>query len=133
MYYLLKMKMIEYHTQLLSSEIKDCNVMNDGKNFFDQSINSDLKTYENIRKIATAQGDNYTTGCLLDYSYFKDHYNIIAIDLSKKQVLDADPRGIQQIDFTTNLDREGNTTMFFIIEEPKETVLEFSQGIVNFF
>ena len=107
--------------------------MMDGKNFFDQSINSDLKTYENIRKIATAQGDNYTTGCLLDYSYFKDHYNIIAIDLSKKQVLDADPRGIQQIDFTTNLDREGNTTMFFIFEEPKETVLEFSQGIVNFF
>ena len=51
------MKMIEYHTQLLSSEIKDCNVMNDGKSFFDQSINSDLKTYENIRKIATGQGD----------------------------------------------------------------------------
>ena len=114
-------------------EIKDYNVMIDGKNFFDQPINSDLKTYENIRKIATAQGDNYTTGCLLDYSYFKDHYNIIAIDLSKKQVLDADPRGIQQIDFTTNLDREGNTTIFFIIEEPKETVLEFSQGTVNFF
>ena len=110
-------------------EIKDYNVMIDGKNFFDQPINSDLKTYENIRKIATGRGDDYTTGCLLGYSYFKDHYNIIPIDLSKKQVLDANPRGIQQINFTANLEREGNTTMLFIIEE--ETVLEFSQGTVK--
>ena len=51
-------------------EIKDYNVMIDGKNFFDQPINSMTKTYENIRKIATGQGDDYTTGCLLDYSYF---------------------------------------------------------------
>ena len=131
MYYLLKMKMIEYHTQLLSSEIKDCNVMNDGKNFFDQSINSDLKTYENIRKIATGQGDDYTTGCLLDYSYFKENYRMIAIDLSKWQALDADPRAIQQIHFTANLDRDGETTMLFIIEEAKETVFDFSQGTVK--
>ena len=49
--------------------------MNDGKNFFDQPINNDYKTYENIRKIATSQGDNYTTGCLLDYLYFNAfHY-----------------------------------------------------------
>ena len=53
-------------------------------------MNSDLKTYENIRKIATGQGGDYTTGCLLDYSYFKDYYKMIAIDLSKQQVLDAD-------------------------------------------
>ena len=57
--------------------------MIDSKNFFDQPINSMNKTYENIRKIATGQGDNCTTGCLLDYSYFKDHYKIIATDLSK--------------------------------------------------
>ena len=69
--------------------------MIDGKNFFDQPINSDLKTYENIRKIATGQGDDYTNGCLLDYSYFKDHYKIIAVDLSKQQALDADRRAIQ--------------------------------------
>ena len=73
------------------------------------------KTYENIRRIAIGQGDDYTTGCLLDYSYFKENYKLIAIDLSKQQELDADPRAIQQIDFTANLDREGNTTMFFII------------------
>ena len=105
--------------------------MNDGKNFFDQSINSDLKTYENIRKIATGQGDDYTTGCLLDYSYFKENYRMIAIDLSKWQALDADPRAIQQIHFTANLDRDGETTMFFIIEEAKETVFDFSQGTVK--
>ena len=105
--------------------------MIDGKNFFDQPINSMTKTYENIRKIATGQGDDYTTGCLLDYSYFKDHYKMIAIDLSKQQALDADPRAIQQINFTANLDKDGNRKMFFIIEEAKETVLEFSQRTVR--
>ena len=105
--------------------------MIDGKNVFDQPINSNNKTYENIRKIATGQGDGYTTGCLLDYPYFKDHYKMIALDLSKQQALDADPRAIQQINFTTNLDRAGNTTMFFIIEEAKETALDFSQGAVK--
>ena len=68
-------------------EIKDYNIMIDGKSFFDQPINSNLKTYENIRKIATGQGDDYTTSCLLDYSYFNNHYKMIAIDLSKQQVL----------------------------------------------
>ena len=63
-------------------EINDYNFMIDGKFLFDQAINSDIKTYENVRKIATGKGDDYTTGCLLDYSYFKDHYKMIAIDLS---------------------------------------------------
>ena len=112
-------------------EIKDYNVMIDGRNFFDQPINSMTKTYKNIRKIATGQGDDYATGCLLDYSYFKDHYKMIAIDLSKQQALDADPRAIQQINFTANLDRAGNTRFYFILEEAKETVFEFSQGTVK--
>ena len=68
---------------------------------------------------------------MLDYSYFKDHYKIVAINLSKQQALDADPRAIQQINFTANLDRDGNITMFFIIEQAKETVFEFSQGTVK--
>ena len=76
-------------------EIKDYNVMIDGRNFFDQPINSMNKTYENIRRLATGQGDDYTTGCLLDYSYSKENYKLIAIDLSKQQALDADPRAIQ--------------------------------------
>ena len=105
--------------------------MTDVRNFFDQPIDSMAKTYQNIRKIATGQKDDFTTGCLLDCPYFKDYYKMIAIDISKQKTLDADLRAIQQINFTANLDRTGNTTMFFIIEEAKETVLDFSQGTVK--
>ena len=102
-----------------------------GRSFFDQPIKNNLKTHDNIRKIATGQGDDYTTGCLLDYPYFKIYYKLIAIDLSKQQKLDADPKAIQQINFTGNLDRAEGSTMFFIIEEAKETVLDFSKGTVK--
>ena len=112
-------------------EIKDYNAIIDGKNFFDQLVKNDKVTYENIRKIAIGQGDDYTTGCLLDYTYFKKYYKMIAIDLSKQQALDADPRAIQQINFTANLDRAGNTRFYFILEEAKETVLDFSKGTVK--
>ena len=112
-------------------EIKDYNIMINGENFFDQPIKNNKITYENIRKIARGQGDDYITGCLLDYSYFADTYKMIAVDLSKQQALDADPRAIQQINFTTNLDRAGNTGVCFIIEEAKETILDFSQGTVK--
>ena len=84
-----------------------------------------------MRKISTGQGDDYATGCLLDYSYFKDHYKMMALDLSKQQALDANPRAIQQINFTANLDKEENTTMFFIIEEADETVFDFSERTVK--
>ena len=109
-------------------ELKDYKVMVDGRNVFDQPINSMNKTYENIRKIATGKGDDYTTGCLLDYPYFKENYKMIAIDLSRQNELDADPRAIQQINFTANLDRAGNTTIFFITEEAKETVSNFHKA-----
>ena len=69
--------------------------MIDGRNFFKQTINNDLRTYDNIQKIATGQGDDYTTGCLLDYPFFKEYYKLIAIDLSKQQNLGADPKAIQ--------------------------------------
>ena len=84
--------------------------------------------HDNIRKISTCKGDDYTTGCLLDYIYFKNYYKMIAIDLSKQQALDVDPKAIQQINFRANLDRAGNTRIYFIIEETKETVFKFSQG-----
>ena len=105
--------------------------MINGKIFFNQSVKNDKVTYENIRKIATGQGDDYTTGCLLDYIYFKNYCKMIAVDLSKQQALDADPKAIQQINFTANLDRAGNTRIYFILEEAKETVLDFSQGTVK--
>ena len=112
-------------------EIKDYNVMIDGKNFFDQPVKNDIRTSDNIWKISTGQGDDYTTGRLLDYNHFKEHYNTIAIDLSKQKELDCDPKAMQQISFTGNLENESTT--FFIIEEVKETVLDFSQGTVKAF
>ena len=116
---------------LPTEEIKDYNIMINGENFFHQPIKNNKVTYENIRKIAIGQGDDYSTGCLLDYPYFTNTYKMIAVDLSKQQALDADPRAIQQINFTANLDRAGNTRVYFILEEAKETILDFSQGTVK--
>ena len=104
--------------------------MINGENFFGQPIKDNKVTYENIRKIATGQGDDYTTGCLLDYPYFQESYKMIAVDLSKQQALDADPRAIQQINFAANLNRV-NTRIYFILEEAKETILNFVQGTVK--
>ena len=111
-------------------EIKNY-VMVDGENFFDKPIQNDKVTYQNIIKVCTGQEDDYTTGCLLDYPYFKDNYNMIAIDLSKQKILDSDPCMIQQINFTANLDRASNSRIYFILEEAKETMLNFSQGTVK--
>ena len=107
--------------------------MINGENFFDQPIKNNKVTYENIRKIATGQGDDYTTGCLLDYSYFMDTYEIIAVDSSKQEVLDSDLRAIQQINLTANLDTAGNTRIYFILKEAKGTILNVSQGTVKVF
>ena len=90
-------------------------VMIDRQNFFYHPVKNNLRTYENIWKIATGQGDNYTTGCLLDYNYFNKLNKMITIDLSKQQFHNVDPKA--------------NTTVFFIIEEAKETKLDFSNGM----
>ena len=71
--------------------------MIDGKNFFDQPIRKNKVTYKNIRKIATGQGDDYTTGCLLDYIYFRNYYKMIAVDLSKQQAINVDPKAIDKL------------------------------------
>ena len=105
--------------------------MINGENYFDQPIKSKKITYDNIRKIAVGQGDDNTTGCFLDYPYFANIYKMIAVDLSRQQALAADPRAIQQFNFTANLDRAGNTRVYFILEEAKETILDFSQGTVK--
>ena len=103
--------------------------MIDGQNFFDRPVKHKLMTYGNTSKFAAGEGDDCTAGCLLDYNYFKNHQKMIAIDLSKQQALDANPKAIQQINFTENLAQQA--TIFFISEEAKETVLDFSQGIVK--
>ena len=93
-------------------------------------INHDKVTYENIRKIAIGQGDDYKTGCFLDYTYFKKYYKVIAIYFSKQQALNADPKAIQQVNFTANLS-EANTRIYFILDETKKNIFEFSQGTVK--
>ena len=91
--------------------------MIDGQFFFDQPVKNNLITYDNI--------------CSLDYPYFKKYQKMIAIDLHIQQALHADLKAIQQINFTANLDRGGNKTMFFFIEEAKKTILDFLQGTVK--
>ena len=105
--------------------------MIDGRNVFHQPVKSDMRTYDSVRKIAIGQRDDYATGCLMDYNYFNNYYKIIAMYLSKQQAFDADPNAIQQIKFSGNLDRAEGATMIFITEGAKETVLDFSQGILK--
>ena len=105
--------------------------MIDGRNLFDQPVKNNFITYNNIQNITTGQGDDYTTGCLLDYNYFNNYYKMIEINLSKQEELDADPKPIQQIHSTENLDKDENKTMFFITEEAKEAILASSQGTVE--
>ena len=75
------------------------------------------------------KGDDYTTGSLLDYKYFDKHYILVAVDLSKQKELDADPRAIQQIEFKYVLGT--NSTIYWVFEKSKETVLEFYKGTVK--
>ena len=89
--------------------------MINGRNFLDQPLKNNLITYDSIRKITTGQGDDYATGCSLDYPYFKNYCKMIAIYLSKQQALDGDPKTIQQINFTGNLSGNNNRLMIFII------------------
>ena len=77
------------------------------------------------------QDADYTTGRELNYCYFEKFYKLIAIDLCIRQKVDADPKSIQQINFTGYLDRADDAAMFFIIEESKETILDFSEGTVR--
>ena len=105
--------------------------MIDGKTFFHQTVKNNIRKYDNIRNISTGAGDEYATSCLLGYIYFKEHYKMIAIDLSKQQELDCDPKAMQKVSFTGTL--EQHATIFFIIEEAKKTVLDFSQGTVKVF
>ena len=106
--------------------ITNYNVLIDGRNFYDQPISNQTRKYDEIRKITTGKRDDYTTGSLLDYKYFKDHYQLIAVDRSKQNELDADPRAIQQIEFYGMLIT--NSQLYTVLVKNKETILEFYKG-----
>ena len=103
--------------------ITNFNVLIDGRIFYDQPTNDLVKQYDKIRKTATGQKDDYTTGCLLDYKYFKDHYNLIAVDLSRQKELNDDSRAIQHTEFNGML--KTNSQVCTVLYKLKETVLQF--------
>ena len=104
------------------------NVTIDGRNFYDNPIESDIEKYRKLKKVMIGKGEDYTTGSLLDYNYF-NKYKLVAIDLSKQKELDADPRAIQQIQFKYMLGT--NSTIYWVLEKSKETILEFYKGTVK--
>ena len=97
--------------------------MIDGRSFYDQPINDLIKQYDEVRKVSTGRGDDYTTECLSDDAYFKDNYRLIAVALSKQNALDADPRAIQKIVFQGVAAQK--IRLYTILEKSKETILEF--------
>ena len=92
-----------------------------------------IRQHDEIRKVSTGYGDDYTIGCLLDYAYFKGHYRLTAVDLNKQKALDAHPRAIQQIVFQGVVGADANTKirLYAILEQSKETILEFAKGTVK--
>ena len=104
-------------------------VITDGRNFYDNPVESDIEKYRELKKLMTGKGEDYTIGSLLDFDYFKKHYKLIAVDLSKQKELDADPRAIQQIEFKYMLGT--NSTVYWVLEKSKETILDFYKRTVK--
>ena len=110
-------------------DLEKHNVIIDGRSFNDNPIESDIEKYRELKKVMIGKGEDYTTGSLLDYNYFDKHYKLIAVDLSKQKELDADPRAIQQIEFKYMLGTD--STIYWVLEKSKKTILEFYKGTVK--
>ena len=110
-------------------DLNKYNVIIDGRNFYDNPIESDIEKYRELKKVMIGKGEDYTTGYLLDYNYFKMHYKLVVVDLSKQKELHADPRAIEQIEFKYTLGT--NSTIYWVLEKFKETILEFYKGTVK--
>ena len=110
-----------------SLNINDYKVLIDGRNFYNRNISNNFKKYEELRKVMTGRGEDYTTGSLLDYEYWEKNYKLICCDLSKQKVLDSNPKANQQIEFIYKLDNNTqNAQVLTLVEKEKETNLEFS-------
>ena len=110
-------------------DLKKYNVIIHGRNFYDNPIETDIEKYRELNKVMIGKRQDYTTGSLLDFNYFNEHYKLVAVDLSKQNELDADPRAMQQIEFKYML--QIDSTIFWILEKSKETLLEFYKGTVK--
>ena len=112
-------------------KIENFDIEIDGKNFYDQPMNDPIKKYNEVRKISTGRVDDYTTGCLLDFAYFEKNDRLIVADLSKQKALDADSRAIKRIIFTRKTDN--TIRVYYILQQSKETTLEFSKWTAKVF
>ena len=111
------------------TDLEKYNVIIDGRNFYDNPIESDIEKYRELKKVMIGKGEDYNTGSLLDFNYFDKHYKLVAVDLSKQEELDADPRAIQQTEFKYMLGT--NSTIYWVLEKSKKTILEFYKGTVK--
>ena len=114
---------------LLRIDLEKYNVIIGGRTFYDNPIESDIEKYRELKKVMIGKGEDYTTGSLLDYDYFKKNYKLVAVDLSKQKELDTDPKAIQQIEFKYML--ETNSTIYWAFENSKETILKFYKRTVK--
>ena len=110
-------------------DLNKYNAIIDGRNFYDNPIESDIEKYRELKKVMIGKGEDYTTGSLLDFNYFDKHYKLVAVDLSKQKELDAVPRAIQLIDVKYMI--EMSSTIYWVLEKSKETILEFYKGTVK--
>ena len=110
-------------------DLNKYNVIIDERNFYENPIESDIERYRELKKVMIAKGEHYTTGSLLDFNYFNKHYKLVAVDLSKQKELDADSRAIQQIEFKYMI--RTDSTIYWVLEKSKETILEFYKGTVK--
>ena len=114
---------------LVRIDLEKYNVIIDGRSFYDNPIESDIEKYRELKKVMIGKGEDYTTGSLLDFNYFDKHYKLVAVDLRKQKELHADPRAIQQIELKCMLGT--NSSIYWVLEKSKETILEFYKGTVK--
>ena len=110
-------------------DLEKYNAIIDGRNLYDNPIESDIEKYRELKKVMIGKGEDNTTGSLFDFNYFNKHHKLVAVDLSKQRELDADPRAIQQIEFKYML--RTNSTIYWVLEKSKETILESDKGTVK--
>ena len=110
-------------------DLEKYNVIIDGRNFYDNPIQSDIEKYRELKKVMIGKREDYATGSLLDFNYFDKYYKLVAVDLSKQKELNADPRAIQQTEFKYMLGT--NSTIYWVRVKSEETILEFYKGIVK--